>query len=133
MTRLLIFLIVETRPNIAFVILIISCFAKNLSHFHTKAVKTIFKYLIKNKNQGIVYNQNILTIKRYLDSDWTSNKNSRKLTFSYIFILNEGLVNQCFKHQLIVILLLIKTKYITFTLVIKEATQLRLVLIELRH
>lgn len=90
MTELLIFLIVKTRLNITFVTLIVSRFVKNLSYFYTKTVKTIFKYLIRNKNQGISYNQNILKIKRYLDSNWASNKNSKKSTPSYIFMLNGG-------------------------------------------
>lgn len=90
LTGLLIFLIVKTRPNITFTMLIVSRFAKNLSYFHTKAVKTIFKYLIRNKNRGIGYGQNILKIKRNLDSDWASNKNSKKSTSSYIFIVLNG-------------------------------------------
>ncbi len=65
----LMFLMIETKLNIAFAILVISRFAKNPSHFHTKAVKTILKYFIGAKNQGIIYDQGILTIEEYLDSD----------------------------------------------------------------
>ena len=42
MTGSLIFLMVETRPDIAYTMSLISCFAKNPSHQHTKTVKTIF-------------------------------------------------------------------------------------------
>ncbi len=45
MTGSLIFSIVETRPDIIFVISVISRFAKNLSRQHTEAIKTIMRNL----------------------------------------------------------------------------------------
>lgn len=45
MTGSLMFLIVETRPNIAFATSVTSYFTKNLGHYHTEAVKTILQYL----------------------------------------------------------------------------------------
>lgn len=55
MTRSLIFLIVETRLNIIFATALIARFSKNSFHKHTKAVKTIFKYLKSSRKQGIIY------------------------------------------------------------------------------
>lgn len=49
----LIFLIVETRPDIAFATLLASRFSKNLSYQYTEIVKTILKYLKGSKVQGI--------------------------------------------------------------------------------
>lgn len=48
MTSLLIFLMVKTRPNIVFSIIIITYFAKNLSYTYIEIVKTIFSYLKKS-------------------------------------------------------------------------------------
>lgn len=45
MTGLLIFPMIETRPDIVFATLIVSQFAKNLSHQHTKTIKTILYYI----------------------------------------------------------------------------------------
>lgn len=45
MTGSLMFLMVETRPDIAFAISVASRFAKNLYHHHTEVVKTILRYL----------------------------------------------------------------------------------------
>lgn len=50
MTRLLIFSIVKTIPDIIFFILILNKFAKNLSHQYIKIVKTIFYYLKDSRN-----------------------------------------------------------------------------------
>lgn len=52
---LLIFSMIETRPNIALAILVVSRFAKNPSHLYTKVVKTIFQYLKGSKDRDIIY------------------------------------------------------------------------------
>lgn len=46
----IIFLIVETRPDIAFTASMASHFAKNLCHQHIKVVRTILKYLKKTRD-----------------------------------------------------------------------------------
>lgn len=55
MTGFLTFSMVETRPDIAFSTSVASRFAKNPSHQHTEAVKTILKYLKGMRTRGIVY------------------------------------------------------------------------------
>lgn len=74
MTELLIFSMVETRPDITFATSVISRFAKNVSRQHTKAVKTIMRYLKTTKTVGIIYGNNTgggnLIIKGYSNSDW---------------------------------------------------------------
>ena len=45
MTGLLMFSMVETRPDITYATSVASCFAKNPSHQHTEAVKIILQYL----------------------------------------------------------------------------------------
>lgn len=94
MIRLFIFSIVETRLDLAFVILVVSKFAKNLSRQLTKAVKIIFQYFKRLKNRDITYrDHNKLYFKKYLDSNLVGDKKSWKLTLRYIFIFNGKLVN----------------------------------------
>lgn len=50
MIGLIIFSIVETKPNIAFATSLVSRFAKNPSHQYIEAVKTILKYLKRLKH-----------------------------------------------------------------------------------
>ena len=131
MTGYLMFSMVETRPEIAFAIPVASRYAKNPSHLHIEAVKTILKYLKGSKNQGIVYGGGTLDIKGYSDSDWARDKESRKSTSGYIFMLNGGPVSWCSKRQATVALSSFEAEYIALTLAAKEATWLRLLLIEL--
>lgn len=55
MIESLMFSMVETRPDIAFAVSVVSRFSKNLSHQHTEAVKTILRYLKESRDRGITY------------------------------------------------------------------------------
>ena len=55
MTGSLMFSMVETRPDIAFSVAVAARFAKNPSHAHTEAVKTILRYLNGLINRRITY------------------------------------------------------------------------------
>lgn len=132
MTGSLMFSMVETRPDIALSTSVASRFAKNPSHQHTEAVKTILKYLKGTRMQGIVYGgEDELKILGYSDSDWAGDKESRKSTSGYIFMLNGGPVSWCSKRQSTMALFSTEAEYIALTLAAKEATWLRLLLAKL--
>lgn len=62
---------IETRPDITFVIFVVSYFASNLLHQYTEAVKTIMQYLKATCNLGITYGREgkDLIIKGFSDSN----------------------------------------------------------------
>lgn len=121
----LMFSIVEIRPDITHATFLVSHFVKNLSYQYTKAVKTIFQYLKRSRNYRIIYGgDKKLCVRGYIDFDLANDKESQKLTSGFIFMLNGGPVSQCSKHQLMVVLSSIDTKYMVFTLAVKEATWL---------
>lgn len=89
MTGSLMFSMVETRPDIAFATSIAIRFAKNQGHQHTEALKTILRYLKGSRERGITYGgQSELLVEGYSDSDWAGDKESRKSTSGFIFMLN---------------------------------------------
>ena len=126
------FSMVETRPDIAFATSVASRFAKNPSHQHTEAVKTILRYLKSSRERGITYGgQDQILVEGYSDSDWAGDKESRKSTSGFIFMLNGGPVSWCSKRHATVALSSTEAEYIALTLAAKEATWLRLLLTEL--
>lgn len=126
------FLMVETRPNIAFATSIISCFAKNLSHQYIKAIKTILQYLKGSKKQKITYgSQNKLLIEKYSDSDWAEDKKSWNSNSGSIFMLNNDQISQYSKKQPIIAFLSSKAKYIALIMVVKKAIWQRFLFKEL--
>lgn len=125
MTGSIMFSMVETRPDIAFATSVASCFTKNPSHQHIEAVKTILRYLKGSRNRGITYGgQSKLKVEGYFDSNWAGDKESRKSTLGFIFMLNGGPVSWCSKRQPTVVLFSTEAEYIALTLATKEATWL---------
>lgn len=93
-TGLLMFSIIKLQPNIAFTIAIAVHYIKNPSHVHIETIKTILYYMKELINYSIIYaGKKKLIIKDYSDSNQTSDKKSCKSIFSFIFILNGGLVS----------------------------------------
>ena len=119
----LMFTMVETRPNIAFVTSIASRYAKNLSHQHSGAVKMILRYMKDYKHYGITHGgQEKLLVKGYSDSDWVGDLESRKSASGFIFILNGAPVSWCFKRQPTVARSSTEAEHIALTLAAKETT-----------
>lgn len=132
MTDFMIFSMVKTRLDIVYRMILVSCFAKNLLHQHTKVVKTIFQYLKRFHNCEIIHGKDQeLCIVGYSDSNWAGNKKSEKSTSGFIFMPNIGPVSWCSIWQSMLVLLFTKTKYIALILAVKEGTWLQLLLIEL--
>lgn len=94
MTGSIMFSMVETRPDIAFATSVAARFTKNPGHQHTEAVKTILRYLKGSRERGITFGgQDKLLVEEYSDSDWAGDKDSRKSTSGFIFMLNGGPVS----------------------------------------
>lgn len=94
MTWSIMFSMVETRPNISFNTSVANRFAKNFSHQYSKVVKTIRQYIKSSREQEITFgDQEKLLVEGYLDSDWAGNRDNRKSTFGFIFILNRSRVS----------------------------------------
>lgn len=125
---------VETRPDIAYVALVVNRFAKNPSHFYSKVIRTIFCYLKATRDVGILYigeQGGDLPIRGYSDSDWAGDYVIRKSTSGFIFMLYSGAVSWCLKHQTTIALSSTEAKYVVLSLTSKEAMWLRLLLKEL--
>ncbi len=128
------FSMVETRPDVAFATSVASRFAKNPGHRHMEAVKTILRYLKGSRERGITYgdlDQEDLLLEGYSDSDWAGDRESRRSTSGFIFLLIGGPVSWCSKRQSTVALSSTEAEYIALTLAAKEATWLRPLLTEL--
>lgn len=134
MIGLIIFLIIEIRLKIAYLLLVVSCFAQNPSYLYSKTVKTIFYYLKATRDIRIIYRgkqKRDLTIRGYSDSNWTGNHVTRKSILGFIFILNDRSINWCSKCQTTIVLLLTEVEYIALILVSKKRMWMRLLLIAL--
>ena len=81
-----------TRPNICYAVGIVSRYQSNPRMGHWIAVKHILKYLRRTRDYMLVYSGGDLNPIGYTDSDFQSNKDSRKSTSGSIFTLGGGAV-----------------------------------------
>lgn len=61
--------ILGTRPNIAFVVLVVSRFASNPTSEHYTAVEDIFRYLRSTIYYELTFSSELTTLRGYTDSD----------------------------------------------------------------
>lgn len=131
MVGTIMFAMIETRPDIAISTSLCSRFAQNPSKAHIQAVKDIIRYLIGSRTRGITFGGGTLEILGYSDSDWGGDREGRKSTTGYIFMMNNGPVSWSSKKQTTVALSSTEAEYMALTQAAKEATWLRLLMTEL--
>jgi hypothetical protein len=69
-TGSLMYLVLSTKPDIAFVVIQILQFCENPQQAHWNAVRRIFAYLKGTRNRGLRYGPSITTPTGYSDSDY---------------------------------------------------------------
>ncbi|XP_074377089.1 secreted RxLR effector protein 161-like [Apium graveolens] len=93
--------LVHTRPDIAFVVGVISRHMERPTIIHLNAAKRILRYIQGTLNLGLVYTKdggnNVLT--GYSDSDLAGNLDDRRSTGAMVFYLNECLVTWVSQKQ----------------------------------
>ena len=87
----LMYAMIKTRPDIAFVVSTLSIYASNPSNEHWAALKRVFRYLNGTRDLSIVYSKGSLL--GYTDSDWAGDITTRKSTSGYVFLLRSGTIS----------------------------------------
>ena len=81
-----------TRPDICYAVGIVSRYQSNPGKEHWIAVKHILKYLRRTRNYMLIYSGGDLKPIGYTDSDFQSDRDSRKSTSGSVFTLGGGAV-----------------------------------------
>ena len=81
-----------TKPDICYAVGVVSRYQSNPGPEHWIAVKHILKYLRRTRDYMLVYSGSDLNLLGYTDSDFQSDKDSRKSTSGSVFTLNGGAV-----------------------------------------
>ena len=116
----LIYIIFETRLNIAYIISIINRYVFNSNKSHWKIVKQIFWYFRHSLNFCFTFINAFQLLKNYIDVDWVSNYNICCFTFNYVFNLKNVVISWFSKRQFTITLSIYKIEYINQTQTIKK-------------
>lgn len=116
----LIYLVLATRPDIAWVVGKLSQFLNNPSSEHVTAAKRVLRYLKATKDQKLIYTkQDEVNLVGYSDSDWAQSIDDRKSTSGYVFKLS-GPISWRAKKQPTVALSSCEAEYMALTETFKE-------------
>ncbi|CAM8981006.1 unnamed protein product [Rhodiola kirilowii] len=124
-----------TRPDLAFGISVLSRFMSNPGESHWNAMKFLLKYLNHTKNLGLVYSAygNKPDLIGYVDSDYASNRDTRKSTTGLFFTWHGNCVSWKSQLQYVVALSSTEAEYIAATEAAKEAIWLKGLLSEIEQ
>lgn len=121
-----------TRPDIAFATGFISRHMSAYSTEHWAAVKRILRYLNGCENFGLLFRKSEggLNLQGYADADWGGDKEDRKSTTGYIFLLCNAPVTWASKKQSTIAVSSTEAEYLAASQATKEALWLRKLLSE---
>ena len=81
------YLMISTRPDLAYPISCLSRFMANPGKPHWEALKWLLRYLIQSMHYSLCFAkwENDIFVTGYVDSNYANDKDSRKSTTSYVF------------------------------------------------
>ncbi|GJY00918.1 retrovirus-related pol polyprotein from transposon TNT 1-94, partial [Tanacetum coccineum] len=130
----LMYLMVCTRPDIAYAVSVVSRYLTNPGKNHWEAVKWILKYLRGTVNVGLVYGThhgNHVDVTGFVDSDYAKDPDKGRSITGYAFLVQGCVVSWKATLQHVVALSTTEAEYMALTEAVKEAIWLRGLLEEL--
>lgn len=127
-------LMVASRPDIAWAVGQVAQFVTAFTSRHWVAVKRIMRYLKGTSNYSITYTKTLdgnLNVEGYSDADWAGDTDSRRSTSGYIFMVCGAPYSWNSKLQRVVAMSSSEAELIALTAATKEAIWVRKLLRDL--
>ena len=123
----LMYLMVGTRPDLAYCVGVLSKHVQNPTQLHWDAVKRVLRYVIHTKNLGLVYDGAASTegTTVYVDADWAGDIETRRSMSGYAALMSGSLVAWGARQQEVVALSSAESEYISLCAGTKETIWLR--------
>ncbi|XP_043580116.1 secreted RxLR effector protein 161-like [Bombus pyrosoma] len=120
-----------SRPDVACAIGKLSQRCANTTVSNWKAVRRIFKYLLKTKDLELVYQRTGQPLKVFCDSDFAGRSVDRKSRSGYVFILAGGATSWLSKKQPIIFQSTCEAEFVAMQEAARETVWISLLLREL--
>ena len=103
----------STRPDIMFVVNLLSRYLAHPTELHLQVVKRVLRYIKGTLSYGIFYKQSgNAELFAYTDRDYTGDLEDRKSTSGFLFMLSSGAVSWSSKKQPVITLFTTEAEYI---------------------
>ncbi|GJX46110.1 retrovirus-related pol polyprotein from transposon TNT 1-94 [Tanacetum coccineum] len=114
-----------TRPDICYIVLLLSQFMQNPTSVHMQAVKHLLRYLLNSPGQGILLaHKSVVQLTAYCNSDWASCPMTRRSNTGYCILLGQSPVSWKSMKQRVVSRSLAEAEYRAMALTCCEVTWL---------
>lgn len=127
----LLYLTVNTRPDLAYPVGVLSRFVANPQDAHWRAAKRVLRYIAGTLDRGIVYQRGSPRIEAYTDSDYAGETETRKSTSGAVILMHGGAVLWRSKLQTVVAASTCEAEYIAAAAAAKEVLWVRKLLGEM--
>ena len=102
------------RPDICFVVNILSQFLTNLRHVNLISTKHILRYLKGRVDYGLKYKADQkINLEGYVDSDWVGSSIDKKSSLRCCFSMGSGVISWFRRKQSYVSLSIAEAEYVT--------------------
>ena len=118
---------IETRPDIAEAVGVVSQFSSNPTKEHAEAVERILGYTNSTHDLGLHYRHDAEKpdLHMFVDADWAGDPNTRRSTTGWVAMLSGAAISWASKRQKSIALSTMEAEYIAASEAAKEATWLR--------
>lgn len=121
----LLYIMVMSRPDIAYAVSQVAKFSQNPGPAHWKAVKRILAYLAGTASHGLSFSGNdIRTIVGYTDADYAGDTKTRRSISGFVFLLHGGPISWASKQQSCTSLSTTEAEFVAASEASKEAVWL---------
>lgn len=115
------YLMLACRPDLAYVVTSLAKVQSNPGVIHLQAAKRVLRYLSGSRSLGVQYKSNGNTdILAFADADWAGNRDSRRSTTGYIFMLASGPISWNCRLQQTVALSSTEAEYMSIGDAVRE-------------
>lgn len=132
----LMYAMVCCRPDLTYLMSVISRYMGDPGKAHWEAVKWALKYVRGSASRGLVFKKSLSNQEAligYVDADYAANIDTRKSLTGYVFTLFGVAVSWRSVHQSVVALSTTEAEYVALTEAIKEGMWLQEILAEFGH
>lgn len=88
-----------TRPNISYVVGVMSRYIKNPKKPHLEAIRWILRYVKNTLGYGVIYEKGgDCKVVGYCDADYVGDHDTWRSITGYVFMLGSGVISWCSKR-----------------------------------
>jgi hypothetical protein len=123
----LMYLMVGTRPDLAYYVGVLAKYVSKPTTLQWNALTRVLRYVIHTKNLGLVYRgtDGLHPTACYVDADWAGDRETRKSMSGFVAMMSGAAVAWCARPQEVVALSSAESEYISMCAGAKEVTWLR--------